>query len=242
MNEETLLLLLKRLTSQLVEHFDEKNRLSRREDFADRVAEGAWEGLVFMLRQSLAKEDFVVLKDVGTFRREKGGVSFEPAASLVQAAGLRAPAPEAYEEQARRALFYLHEATELLRCIPYDVKVRAEEGARQEARVEDSARERLRKFFADFGTETHHNLAPLARSSVNLLDSQVRRLESGQGTSSGVTNGSGMNTAANGTVSWESPDPPQVAGDYKTTEATGDESGSGGAHTTSDSGNIDDFI
>ena len=213
MNEDTLLSLLSRHTSQLIEHFDEKKSIKQRDELAQRLAAATWASLIFLLRQSLANKKTLVLRDVGSFREDKGEVLFEPAASLVQAGGLGLPAGEAYEEQASRALFYLHEGAEILKCIPYDIEARRTESAGQTqatgaatagqpSATRATAKERLAHFFAHWGADAPNTLSGRVRMAANKLLSQAGRLEKVSATEGTAETKSAVDSNRAGASAW----------------------------------------
>lgn len=123
MDEKTLVALLTRLALQLIELHDKEGKLERRPELAARLAEATWDGLVFMLRQSIASKETVVLEDVGIFRYDGERCVFVPAASLSEAEAINHKAEEAYKKLTRVVLYHLDQGTALVNVIPHDVSL-----------------------------------------------------------------------------------------------------------------------
>ncbi len=120
MKQSTVRTLLSRLTEQLVLYFSEEGKITETTEFSERMALSTWEGLILLLRQSIANSDEVLLEEVGHLRKADGTWIFEPAASLLEVDAIKLPTREEHEYLAQKALFYLNQGAELLANIPDD--------------------------------------------------------------------------------------------------------------------------
>ncbi len=120
MNQSTITTLLSRLITQLEQHYIDGGD---RREFADRLAQAAWSGLVMLMRHSFAQSDELLLEEVGHFRKREEAWTFLPAETLLEADSLRLPVEEASTLHAHQVLFYLDTAAALLRDLPHDVEL-----------------------------------------------------------------------------------------------------------------------
>ena len=105
-------------------HTTETTDTSDKDDFADWLALAAWNSLIYLLRQSFAKNDEVSLEEVGSFVKIDQNVwSFYPAASLREADALKLPATEGHRRLAQSALFHLNQGASLAEILPHDIEV-----------------------------------------------------------------------------------------------------------------------
>src|SRR6266853_5538649 len=112
MNQTTVRALLSRLTGQLIVYFSEEGQISETKEFAERLAVATWEGLILLLRQSIAYNDEVLLEEVGLFQKFSDQWFFEPAASLTEVDAMKLSPREEHQYLAQKALFYLSQGTD----------------------------------------------------------------------------------------------------------------------------------
>lgn len=118
MNEAHLLRVLSRLVYQQIEMFDHGLTDEQVQELAGQVAEGAWNGLILLLRENLATGSFIALHEFGLIAlTAEGDYTFEPAASLAQAGSLSLPRDVGNVALAERAVFYLTESLRLVRTL-----------------------------------------------------------------------------------------------------------------------------
>lgn len=125
MDEQKLLMLLSHLTKQLVISFEEEGHLKNPEEFANRLTEAVWDGLISMMRDSLASKQNVVIDDLGAFNKIEDTWQFNPAATLVEGYSLSLNESEGAESIVNQAVFYLEQAINLLKYISYDMEFEA---------------------------------------------------------------------------------------------------------------------
>src|SRR5689334_15368036 len=112
MKQSNVRALLSRLTEQLVHYFSEDGKISDTKEFSERLALGTWEGLILLLRQSIANSDEVLLEEVGLFRKVEDQWIFEPAASLLEVDAMKLEATASHVYLAQKALFHLQQGSE----------------------------------------------------------------------------------------------------------------------------------
>ncbi|HEX7957277.1 MAG TPA: hypothetical protein VF508_10065 [Pyrinomonadaceae bacterium] len=161
MNQATVTMLLSRLITQVEGQYGG----DARPEFADRLAQSAWSGLVMLLRHSFAQGDELLLEEVGLFSEGEEDWAFRPAATLAEAASLKLPAEEARQRLARQVMFYLDTAAALLRDLPRDVELPA---------TQPTAEEKM--YRAVFAQESPRRL--LSRE-VRRVSNSLRRLAAG---------------------------------------------------------------
>jgi hypothetical protein len=126
MMQSTVRSLLTRLTEQLVVYFLEDGQIKHQDEFVARLADGAWDGLILLLRQSIATEDEVMLEEIGVFRKNENRWEFHPAASLLEVDAMKLSEEDESKQLAQTSLFYLDQATELLGQLERDPVIHSE--------------------------------------------------------------------------------------------------------------------
>lgn len=175
MDEAAVIALLGHLTKQVLAEADAQWTSDAREMLAERIADGSWNGLLLLMREGLARDGTLLLHEFGRFRRTESGISFHPAESLLSAASLNLPADEGAGWLAKRALFYLNEATKILATFSSDLVVEGE-GAREPAKKETREEKLLRVIFG-FGEPGHQQpLSDTIDSHARVLRGIARRL------------------------------------------------------------------
>lgn len=91
-------------------------------EMSERLAEVAWSGLIFLLRQQFSKSRDVFLTGIGRFGFAEDGWKFEPDASLQHAFMLSLTPKEAHGLLADASIYYLSQAQSVVSNIPSDVK------------------------------------------------------------------------------------------------------------------------
>lgn len=123
MEEKTILAMLTKVVARLLDEAAPGLGTESREKLALHVADGAWNGLIVLLRQSLSGGQEVFLEDLGRFAWTEGHISLEPAAALTEAAALATPAEQGHRMIAAQALFLLHEGLRLVERTPPGMKL-----------------------------------------------------------------------------------------------------------------------
>lgn len=120
MKQSAVRSLLSRLTEQLVLYFSEDGKITDTKEFSERLAMGTWEGLILLLRQSIANSDEVLLEEIGYLRKIEDNWIFQPAASLLEVDAMKLEASESHVYLMQKALFHLQQGTQLLSNIADD--------------------------------------------------------------------------------------------------------------------------
>jgi len=120
MKQSNVRALLSRLTEQLVHYFSEDGKITDTKEFSERLALATWEGLILLLRQSIANSDEVLLEEVGYFTKIGDDWIFKPAASLLEVDAMKLEPTESQMYLVQKALFHLQQGSDLLANVADD--------------------------------------------------------------------------------------------------------------------------
>jgi len=120
MKQSNVRALLSRLTEQLVHYFSEDGKITDTKEFSERLALSTWEGLILLLRQSIANSDEVLLEEVGYFTKIGDDWIFKPAASLLEVDAMKLEPTESQMYLVQKALFHLQQGSDLLANVADD--------------------------------------------------------------------------------------------------------------------------
>lgn len=126
MKQSTVRALLSRLTEQLVFYFSDDGKITDTKEYSERLALATWEGLILLLRQSIADSDEVLLEEVGYFRKIGDEWVFRPAASLLEVDALKLEPTESQLYLVQKALFHLQQGADLLANVVDDQELPSE--------------------------------------------------------------------------------------------------------------------
>src|ERR1044072_1835227 len=126
MKQSTVRALLSRLTEQLVLYFFDDGKITDTKEYSERLALATWEGLILLLRQSIADSDEVLLEEVGYFRKIGDEWVFRPAASLLEVDALKLEPTESQLYLVQKALFHLQQGADLLANVVDDQELPSE--------------------------------------------------------------------------------------------------------------------
>lgn len=148
MDEQAAIDLLTRLIAKFVsKHFVSATLPA---DFPQNVANASWDALILLMRQTLATEHAVILRDLGVFERSADTWNFVPAASLTEVAALKVSVAEGHAQIAAMAVFHLENATRLLNNLPREVRVKTSAPSILELLADDTYERAIGDVLRDF--------------------------------------------------------------------------------------------
>lgn len=132
--EAALLTSLSKLVTYFLDQVPDLNdKPETREAIARRLADTAWNGLLLLLRDALARHPSATLDGLGRFElRDDGAITFSPDASLLEASTALMETQDRHRRLGSQAAFYLLQALTLIDAMPKDVEINMAIGSSRE--------------------------------------------------------------------------------------------------------------